>query len=46
MAHKEAARRAWLGRFGWLLVLYAGGVAALAVVALILHVAMRAAGMR
>jgi hypothetical protein len=38
--------RLWLGRFGWLAVLYAGGVAVLTVVALLLHFLMRAAGMR
>ena len=41
-----AGWRIWLRRFGWLLVLYTGGVAALAVVAIVLHLAMRAAGMR
>jgi hypothetical protein len=38
--------RLWLGRFGWLAALYAGGVAVLTVVALLLHFLMRAAGMR
>jgi hypothetical protein len=38
--------RQWLGRFGWLVALYAGGVGVLAVVALVLHFLMRAAGMR
>jgi hypothetical protein len=38
--------RLWLGRAGWLVALYAGGVGALAVVALVLHFLMRAAGMR
>jgi hypothetical protein len=42
------ARRAhlWLGRVGWLLALYAGGVLALALVALALRLLMHAAGMR
>jgi hypothetical protein len=38
--------RLWLGRFGWLVALYAGGVGVLAVVALVLHFLMHAAGMR
>lgn len=38
--------RQWLGRLGWMTALWAGGVAVLGVVALLLHVAMRAAGMR
>jgi hypothetical protein len=38
--------RLWLGRFGWLVLLYAGGVLALALVALFLRVVMHAAGMR
>jgi steroid 5-alpha reductase family enzyme len=38
--------RRWLGRVGWLAALWAGGVAALAVVALLLRVLMQAAGMR
>ena len=39
-------RRLWLGRFGWMVALYAGGVGVLTVVALVLHFLMRAAGMR
>lgn len=39
-------RRLWLGRAGWLLVLWLGGVAALGVVALALRLLMHAAGMR
>jgi hypothetical protein len=39
-------RALWLRRAGWLLALWLGGVAALAVVALLLRLAMRAAGMR
>jgi hypothetical protein len=38
--------RRWLARVGWLAALWAGGVAALAVVALLLRVLMQAAGMR
>ena len=38
--------RLWLGRLGWMTALWAAGVAALGVVAWLLHVAMRAAGMR
>ncbi|WEF35333.1 DUF2474 domain-containing protein [Pseudoduganella chitinolytica] len=36
----------WLRRLGWLVVLWCGGVAALAVVAGLLRVLMHAAGMR
>lgn len=36
----------WLRRIGWMLALWLGGVAALGLVALVLRVAMRAAGMR
>jgi hypothetical protein len=36
----------WLRRVGWLIVLWAGGVAALGVVALVLRLFMRAAGLR
>jgi hypothetical protein len=38
--------RLWLGRVGWLVALYAGGVGALALVALALRLLMHAAGMR
>jgi hypothetical protein len=38
--------RLWLLRAGWMALLWAGGVAALAVVALLLRVLMHAAGMR
>lgn len=38
--------RLWLARLGWMTALWAGGVLALGAVALLLHVAMRAAGMR
>ena len=39
-------RALWLRRFGWLLALWLGGVAALGLVALLLRVFMHAAGMR
>jgi hypothetical protein len=39
-------RGLWFKRVGWLLALWLGGVAALAVVALLLRLAMHAAGMR
>ncbi|GGY86972.1 DUF2474 domain-containing protein [Pseudoduganella plicata] len=38
--------RLWLRRLGWLVVLWAVGVAALGVVALALRLAMQAAGLR
>jgi hypothetical protein len=38
--------RLWLGRAGWMVLLWAGGVAALGLVALLLRFLMRAAGMR
>jgi hypothetical protein len=38
--------RLWLGRIGWMAALWAGGVAALGVVALLLRLLMQAAGMR
>ena len=38
--------RLWLRRLGWLVVLWAAGVAALGAVALALRLLMRAAGMR
>jgi hypothetical protein len=38
--------RFWVRRVGWLLLLWGAGVAALSVVAALLHVLMRAAGMR
>ncbi len=38
--------RLWLGRLGWMAALWAGGVGVLGAVALLLHVAMHAAGMR
>lgn len=39
-------RRLWLGRIGWLVALWLGGVAALGLVALALRVVMHAAGLR
>jgi hypothetical protein len=39
-------RGLWLRRVGWLVALWLAGVAALGVVALLLRIAMRAAGMR
>jgi len=36
----------WLRRLGWMLALWAGGVAALGVVAWLLRVLMHAAGMK
>jgi hypothetical protein len=39
-------RGLWLRRAGWLVALWLAGVAALGVVALLLRIAMRAAGMR
>jgi len=41
---REAVRR-WLRRTGWLLLLWAGGVATLGAVALLLRWCMRLAGM-
>ena len=38
--------RLWLGRVGWLVVIWALSVGALGIVAALLHLAMRAAGMR
>lgn len=42
----RSGARLWLARLGWMAALWAGGVAVLGVVALLLHIAMRAAGMR
>lgn len=39
-------RRLWLRRLAWMFALWLGGVAALGVVAWLLRVAMRAAGLR
>jgi len=39
-------RAPWLRRLGWMLALWLGGVAALAALALLLRLAMHAAGMR
>jgi hypothetical protein len=38
--------RLWLGRLGWMAALWAAGVGVLGIVAVVLHFAMRAAGMR
>jgi hypothetical protein len=39
-------RTRWIRQLGWMVALWLGGVAALALVALVLRVAMHAAGMR
>nr|WP_314542944.1 DUF2474 family protein [uncultured Massilia sp.] len=39
-------RRLWLRRLAWMAALWLGGVAALAAVAWVLRVAMRATGLR
>jgi hypothetical protein len=41
-----AAAKLWLRRLGWMAVLWAGSVSALAVVAFLLRLLMHAAGMR
>jgi Protein of unknown function (DUF2474) len=41
-----ARARLWLGRAGWMALLWAGGVATLGLVALLLRLVMHAAGMR
>lgn len=41
-----AARPAWLRRLGWMAVLWLGGVVGLALVAFVIRVVMRLAGMR
>jgi hypothetical protein len=38
--------RSWLGRLGWLVLLWAAGVATLGAVAWLLRLAMTAAGLR
>ena len=43
---KPAERPRWLRRLGWLLALWAGGVAALWLVASLIRAIMHAAGMR
>jgi hypothetical protein len=40
------ARHLWLRRFGWLVVLWAGGVLTLYLVATLIRMIMHAAGMR
>lgn len=42
----KAQRKMWLGRVGWLVLIWLLSVGALAIVASLLHLAMRAAGMR
>lgn len=42
----QAQRKIWLGRVGWLVVIWLLSVGALGIVASLLHLAMRAAGMR
>lgn len=46
-AKESEARRAplWLRRIGWMVLLWLGGVATLAMVAFLLKMVMRAAGM-
>jgi uncharacterized membrane protein len=41
-----AGRRLWARRVGWLLILWVGGVASLAVIAFLMRMIMRMAGMR
>jgi hypothetical protein len=43
---KAQSTRMWLGRVGWLVAIWALSVGALGLVATLLHMAMRAAGMR
>jgi hypothetical protein len=38
--------RLWLRRIGWMVLLWLGGVTSLALVAFVLKIVMRAAGMR
>jgi len=40
------ARREWARRLGWMALLWAGGVATLALVAFLIRIVMHAAGMR
>jgi len=39
------ARQSWWRRVGWLLLLWAGGVACVSVIAMLLKLAMRVAGL-
>jgi len=41
-----ATRREWLRRLGWMGLLWAGGVLALALVAFLIRIIMAAAGMK
>ena len=45
MAAEKAPRGLWLRRVGWLAIIWAGSIAALAVVALIFRLLMNLAGM-
>jgi Protein of unknown function (DUF2474) len=46
MSQPPASRDSWLVRIGWLVLLWMAGVAALAVVALLLRELMHAAGLK
>jgi hypothetical protein len=43
---ERSVSHSWLARIGWLVLLWTGGVAALAAVALLLRVLMHAAGLK
>ena len=45
MARARADRREWMRRITWMAALWLGGVATLALVAFVLRLIMRAAGM-
>lgn len=46
MAPPNGGGRPWLRRIGWMILLWTGGVATLAMVAFLLRTLMRALGMR
>jgi len=46
MAADKPGRREWARRLAWMAALWLGGVATLALVAFVLRMIMRAAGMR
>lgn len=46
MATEKAPRGLWLRRVGWLMVIWAGSIAALAVVAMLFRLLMNLAGMK
>jgi Protein of unknown function (DUF2474) len=46
MSEASTTRHSWLTRFGWLLLLWMAGVAALAVVAVLLRELLAAAGLK